>query len=379
MKLALRDRQGELPDIPVSLSDRMFYNSSFQPRLKELYRQYDVLCHCQDEPVVMHIRHMTANDLYFVADNPTSIQHADACPFHSFRKLAADPNQIKDVITPLVEFHPYINRNPALVPGQSKKASASRQVMPTILKVFATLCENSFANYTFGRFVSFKDFIQKILSAERNQKIVTHWGKPLTDCIHYGPQGLTIARAAVQRYVATKDKAVPASVWFGYAPVDAKIEKGTISFRDLTLTFDNLLNPYKIPGPHLLCGFIAQGNSVDNGGHSAHFRDLLMVPVVSKNYCLPVHTQEQREFAEKYLPVLFGKNNQKSVSYYLKKPLFPQIEAGAPLYTDWLLTTKGHGKKHTTVIEHGSRHELLADIYGSKVLSPHEVLQQAVK
>jgi hypothetical protein len=371
MELSLRDRQSELPDTPVTLSDPLFHNSSFQSRLKELYRQYDILCHCQNESVVMHIRHRSVNDLYFVADNPTSLQHIEDCPFHSFRKKTAEPELLEEAIRPLESFHPYVNRNPSPVPGQSNNATSYRQALPTVLKVFATLSENSFANYSFGRFVSFKDFIQKIIASEKNQKIATHWGKPLTECIHYGPQGLAIARSAVKRYVSVDSQAIPTCIWFGYAPVDATIEKGAITWKETRLTFDKLLNPFKAPGPHLLCGFIPKDKCADD---DPHVRDLLMMPIVSKNYCLPVHSHEQREFAEKYLPILFGKNNQKGVTQFLKKPLLPQIEAGAALYTDWILTIKGHGEKQTAVIEHGNRHELLADIYRTKVLTPSQLL-----
>lgn len=372
MKLSLKSRSSLEESIVLNTKDRLFTDMS-QTRLRELHRQYDILCHCQSpQPVVMHIRYRSDTDLYFVADNPSSERHVDDCEFHSFRKQAHIEAALEDnILLPLSDFHPYLISAPPSQTSLQKKKSY-RSPLPTILKTFASLCENSFANYSFGSFTSFKDFTTKIVNADKNKKIMTPWGKPITECIHYGPHGLVIAHKSVQGYADSANQ-IPTAIWFGYLP-DTVITPGNVVVKGQQITYSKLHNPYNAKGPYLLFGFIPK----PTGGGTSSIRDLLVIPIVASNYCLPIHSDAQREFALKYFPVLFGKNNRKDTKHYIKKPLMPIIEDGSLLYTDWLLTSKyiKNGIRHsnTVVVEHSNRHELMADIYGADVFTPAQII-----
>lgn len=373
MKLTLQSRDRHQIEIQITKEDDLHQSAYLQQRLSELYRQYDILCHCQAEPVVMHIRYRSGTDLYFVADNPSSPRHQQDCTFHSMRQNISDHKYDPTELKPLDAFHPYSSRNPSEQSNPSPIYNSNKAPISTPLKTFATLCENAFATYNFGRFTSFKDFVSKIINSEKNKHLMTPWGKSISDCIHFGPNGLKIAKNNVQKYKPV-DQSIPTTIWFGYAPEGTKFDVGFVEIKGELLTFTHLHEPYKMPGPHILCGFIAQ--TADQ--NKPLFRDLLVVPIVSKSYCLAIHNQHQRQFALSFFPTLFGLNNKKNGTYFIKKPLWPFLEEGELVYTDWLFTKKnkvGHRtSSKTVVIEHGERHDLLADVYGTLVCSETDAI-----
>lgn len=314
-----------------------------QLRLKELYQSYDLRCDCAAGGVMMHIRYLSKSDLYFVADNSGSPLHNTYCNFATVRA----GRQIEGQPAPLTEFNPYRMVTPGSEREQSRK-DATRSSTPRISTALVqrladTLMTNSLVNNTFGKFVSFKDFCDRIKEAERNKAIKTPWQKDLTDIIYYGPQGLEYAKSCVRRLKAAgASGAVPVALWMAYVGAEPAHSATCIELNGQLHEVKKVHQPFSAGAP-----YVAVATVIENG-----IREIILYPIVSFKYVYPVHTEKQREWILDYMPKLFQTNAKRQKLVWVNKPLWPELsESGQLLLADFYYNQKAAGKRITDQIE----------------------------
>ncbi|WP_240224707.1 hypothetical protein [Rheinheimera hassiensis] len=315
---------------------------------------------------MMHIRHRQDTDLFYLADNPTSERHSESCDLHTVRATVS--SEELQLLKPVVEFHPYKERNRSERNSSTNHSVSKRPIMSGLEKLFATLITNSFTNYQFGRYQNLPDFMNKVINSEKNKAIGTPWGKTLTELCYYGPKGLEYAQSAVKRLDQTHNQ-IPASLWFNYAPAGTTHTGTSVTVREQQFTATKVQVPHKASGPFLMVCTISKQQS-DN-----QFRDILLVPIVSKDYIFAVHSDIEREILQAFLPKLFRMNSHAEFTYYLNKPAWPVIDNGAVYWPNWLLhrKSKSDRKKSFKVISDDNV-DVLADIYGVEVIHMSSLL-----
>jgi hypothetical protein len=337
-----------------------YSEASLQQKLKEWYRENDLLCGCIPEGVMMHIRHRQDSDLFYLADNPTSERHSEFCELHTVR--ASVNSEELQHLKPVVEFHPYKERTRSDRPTSNNPTVSRRTIMSGLEKLFATLITNSFTNYQFGRYQNLHNFMNKVISSEKNKAITTPWGKSLTELCYYGAKGLEYTQSAVKRLEKINNQ-IPAILWFNDAPADTTYTGKTVTVREQQYTANKVQIPHKASGPYLMICTISNEQSL------FQFRDILLVPIVSKDHVFPVHSDKERESLLAFLPKLFGMNRGAEFTYYVNKPVWPVIDHGVVYWPSMLLyrkSKKDKGKSFKVISDDNA--DVLADIYGAEVL-----------
>lgn len=332
-----------------------------QVLLKKWYRNFDLQCGCIPEGVMMHIRHRQDTDLFYLADNPTSERHSNSCDLHTIR-VSVSTEELQ-LLKPVVEFHPYIQRIRSEGRSNGAETVSKRTVMSGLEKLFATLITNAFVNYQFGRYLDLQAFVKKVIGNEKNKAIITPWGRNLTELCYYGPKGLEFAQSTVKRLEQTNNL-IPATLWFNYAPAGTSYTGTSVTVGDNRFSANKVHAPRKASGPYLMFCTIAKEQTENQ------FREILLIPIVSKDYLFAVHSDTEREILQSFLPHLFGMNNSSDFSYYLTKPAWPVIDEGKVYWPDLLIYRKSKADKRKSFkVITNENADALAEIYGTEVLT----------
>lgn len=322
--------------IPVRSNDPLWFPEpiALQTRLKELHRSFDVLCHCVPEGALMHVKHRVKTDHYFLADNPTSALHDAQCAFVTARTRPDEVEQ--EIPQPVQHFAPYIERDKAepLKTSINKGPGTSRKnVSPQLQRLVNTIITNALCHITFGRYVSFKEFVEKLTSARRNEQIKTPWGVDFVSLVRYGSKGNDFITGTLPKLEVT-NSSIPTGLWIAYSPFNPVKAAGVVSLYDNDYKVTGrVYQPHQAQGPYLIFSTVIAGGTV---------REAYVLPIVSHKYVFPVHTDIQRDYLLNQLPELFAKNARRdNHQHWLIKPLWPEFDdSGELIYVDFHQVTK---------------------------------------
>ena len=322
--------------LPVSGLDPLWSTGQAeqQARLKELHRSFDVLCNCVPEGALMHVKHRVKTDHYFLADNPTSALHDAQCAFVTARTRSDDAEV--EIPQPVQHFAPYIERSDSepVTPSKNKAAGSLRHnAMPQLQRLVNTIITNSLNHITFGRYHSFKEFVEKLTSAKRNEQIKTPWNVPFVSLIRYGSKGHDFICGTLPKLDCT-DNTIPTGIWIAYSPFNPVKAAGVVSLYDNDYKVTGrLYQPHQAQGPYLIFSTVVAGGAV---------REAYVLPIVSHKYVFPVHSDAQRDYLLNQLQDLFAKNAKRdNQQHWYVKPLWPEFDdAGEQITADFHRVTK---------------------------------------
>lgn len=343
-------------------------SEGYQSLLHDLYRRYNVLCHCHglNDLVEMHIRCRQADSFYFLADNPTSQLHADNCSFFSHRQRVEG----KEPTLGFVPFTPVQAVKARVIvsdtrrvrsPGARNSALAAKQLLTKLESLLVTLLCSAFIDFSFGRYINLPQVHQKIVNNRKNQSILYEDLTSLVSVLHYGQKGLNVAISNLKTMQGKLEENQQASVFWLGQKSEFLANQHTIELAGKTFDIDQIRKPYPAKGPYLLFGELVEADE-------PKFRELLVMPVVSMDTLMVVHTDEQRHFIKEIQPWLFGINNSKSHMTYCQKPLIPIVDEGEKRIADFVLVRKDkqYGTKQSLVIAESYQSQI-AELYDAQV------------
>ena len=329
-----------------SLADKSF--------LSGLHGHWDILCHCCCPPIKMVVKHRRDTDTYFLSSFPDSPLHHSDCPLFRQRQTL-----LPDVFVPLKSIT-FFGGEKALsskdtsedlsmkgtegkVPSQednvkpvSIKDAAStaslnnyrhqrvKVVAPSMMEsLLITLTYNSFAHIHFGRFVTVKDFVEKLKSAEPNGRVRLPNGMPVIQSLFFGENGLPIARNHAKRHGA--------ALWIRLAASVNKHPQGL-------MVNDKKLPTAHVEWPHhptsdawLIMSLIDSTGAVNT---------TLVYPVCDTRHVIPFQRSEQQRLVTALSPLLYGMNNNKDNRFYISTPLHSTLHEDKHVVADMLVTRK---------------------------------------
>jgi|GEM_PF-3824475 len=276
-------------------SEHTFLPRNFQPteeQLKSWYKTKDVICHCNNTPIRMHIKHRLDTDLYFLSTNPTSPKHASNCIFEHYRPEKVDGVDCQDSSSEPEELTGVVDLGvrsaiPSTNPSAEFDSSGTRA--NKIVKLIGALYEDSFTNYFHGRKIPFFRAVKGLQGASLAEELHQSDGTPISKSIFYGRKGLVFARQFVERSHSR------GALWFEAADA-IKIENGIV----ITNEFGTQHYPLeaeaklpKTPGPYLVALHI---NYDESKGRSC-LRKAYIFPVIDSQVYIPVRSTWHRDAA----------------------------------------------------------------------------------
>ncbi|MCI2285974.1 hypothetical protein L3081_24415 [Colwellia sp. MSW7] len=347
----------------------------YQANLAALYQRFNVKCHCSHEQAVtMHIRKMQSSGLFFLADNPTSPLHHNNCEFYSARKNIELTPGVEQKIRPFELTTQFSDK--LVMGGQTRKINSSnkkmhpRNVMSGLEGLFVTLISNAFCDYSFGGFVSIKDVITRIKNNKSNAKIKTGEAD-LVSNIYFGQKGIDYAKTKV-KHACTKPNDTneqPISLWFGLV---TDVGDDYIMFSNKRLSCLGMYQPHKASGPYLAMGTIIKDCKTD-------FKQILLIPVVSKSIVLPVYSELQREKVLALQKWVYGRNRSGKYRFYIQKPLKPIVDEGKIVLADLLVVSKNKATGDKIVLALAGRNTArISLVYDSETIKLKHVNVEVV-
>ena len=290
--------------------------------LRGLHGHCDILCHCCRPPIKMVVKHRRDTDTYFLSSFPDSPLHHSDCPLFRQRRTL-----LPDVFVPLNSVT-FLGNDKAMsskdkvedlsmkdtegkVPSledngkpESIKDTASnpslnnyrqhrvKVVAPSMMEsLLITLTYNSFAHIHFGRFVTVKDFAEKIKSAESNASVTL-------------PNGLPVTKSQAQGLKVNDKKLPTAHVEWPHQP-DADT--------------------------WLIMSLIDSTGAINT---------TLVYPVCDTRHVIPFQRNEQHSLVTALSPFLYGMNNNKDYRFYISTPLHSTLHEDKHVVADMLATRK---------------------------------------
>jgi len=322
--------------------------------LRGLHGHWDILCHCCRPPIKMVVKHRRDTDTYFLSSFPDSPLHNSDCPLFRQRRTL-----LPDVFVPLngVTFlgndkamsskdkgedlsmkdtegkAPSLEDNgkPESIKDTASKPSLNnyrqhrvKVVAPSMMEsLLITLTYNSFAHIHFGRFVTVKDFAEKIKSAESNASVTLPNGLPVTKGLFFGENGLLIAKKHAKRHGA--------ALWIRMASSVCEQAQG-LMVNDKKLSTEHVEWPHHPPSDAWLIMSLIDATGAIN--------TTLVYPVCDTRHVIPFQRNEQHSLVTALSPFLYGMNNNKDYRFYISTPLHSTLHEDKHVVADMLVTRK---------------------------------------
>ncbi|WP_394222735.1 hypothetical protein [Alteromonas gracilis] len=329
-----------------SLSDKDF--------LRGLHGHWDILCHCSCTPIKMVVKHRRDTNTYFLSSFPDSPLHHSDCPLFRQRRTL-----LPDVFVPLRNIS-FLEGDKAVSSKDQSEAMSMNDteskvtsqedndksvsmrdttsspsihnyrhqrvkvVAPSMMEsLLITLTYNSFAHIHFGRFVTVKDFVEKLKCAEPNSSITLPNGFPVIQSLFFGENGLIIARKHAKRHGA--------ALWIRLA--------SSVCVNELGLMINNKKLPTEnIEWPHLPSSDAWLIMSlIDSTGT---INTTLVYPVCDTRHVIPFQRSEQHSLVNALSPLLYGMNNNKTFRFYISTPLHSILHEDKHVFADLFVTRK---------------------------------------
>lgn len=322
--------------------------------LRGLHGHCDILCHCCRPPIKMVVKHRRDTDTYFLSSFPDSPLHHSDCPLFRQRRTL-----LPDVFVPLNSVT-FLGNDKAMsskdkvedlsmkdtegkVPSledngkpESIKDTASnpslnnyrqhrvKVVAPSMMEsLLITLTYNSFAHIHFGRFVTVKDFAEKIKSAESNASVTLPNGLPVTKSLFFGENGLLIAKNHAKRHGA--------ALWIRLASSVCEQAQG-LKVNDKKLPTAHVEWPHQPDADTWLIMSLIDSTGAIN--------TTLVYPVCDTRHVIPFQRNEQHSLVTALSPFLYGMNNNKDYRFYISTPLHSTLHEDKHVVADMLATRK---------------------------------------
>ena len=186
-----------------------------------------------------------------------------------------------------------------------------------------TLTYNSFAHIHFGRFVTVKNFAEKLKSAESNASVTLPNGLPVTKSLFFGENGLLIAKNHAKRHGA--------ALWIRLASSVCEQVQGL------------KVNDKKLPAAHVEWPHQPDADTwlimslIDSTGA---INTTLVYPVCDTRHVIPFQRNEQHSLVTALSPFLYGMNNNKDYRFYISTPLHSTLHEDKHVVADMLATRK---------------------------------------
>lgn len=322
--------------------------------LRGLHGHWDILCHCCRPPIKMVVKHRRDTDTYFLSSFPDSPLHHSDCPlFRQRRTLLPDVfvplNSVtffgndkamssKDTIEDLSMKDaegkaPSLEDNgkPVSIKDNASTASINnyrhqrvKVVAPSMMEsLLITLTYNSFAHIHFGRFVTVKNFAEKLKSAESNASVTLPNGLPVTKSLFFGENGLLIAKNHAKRHGA--------ALWIRLASSVCEQVQG-LKVNDKKLPTAHVEWPHQPDADTWLIMSLIDSTGAIN--------TTLVYPVCDTRHVIPFQRNEQHSLVTALSPFLYGMNNNKDYRFYISTPLHSTLHEDKHVVADMLATRK---------------------------------------
>lgn len=302
----------------------------------------------------MVVKHRRDTDTYFLSSFPDSPLHHSDCPLFRQRRTL-----LPDVFVPLnsviflgndkamsskdkgegLSMKDTEGKAPSLEDNgkpESLKDTASKPslnnyrqhrvkvVAPSMMEsLLITLTYNSFAHIHFGRFVTVKDFAEKIKSAESNASVTLPNGLPVTKGLFFGENGLLIAKKHAKRHGA--------ALWIRLASSVCEEAQG-LMVNDKKLSTEHVEWPHHPPSDAWLIMSLIDATGAIN--------TTLVYPVCDTRHVIPFQRNEQHSLVTALSPFLYGMNNNKDYRFYISTPLHSTLHEDKHVVADMLVTRK---------------------------------------
>ena len=333
-----------------SLADKSF--------LSGLHGHWDILCHCCCPPIKMVVKHRRDSDTYFLSSFPDSPLHHSDCPLFRQRRTllpdvfvplksitffgdekalsskdSSEDLSMKDTVSKVPSQED--NGKPVSIKDTSSTASLNnyrhqrvKVVAPSMMEsLLITLTYNSFAHIHFGRFVTVKNFAEKLKSAESNASVTLPNGAPVIQGLFFGENGLYIAKKHAKRHGA--------ALWIRLASSVCEQGHG-LMVNDKKLQTAHIEKPHHPPSDAWLIMSLIDSTGAIN--------TTLVYPVCDTRHVIPFQRKEQHSLVTALSPLLYGMNNSKDYRYYITTPLHSTLHEDKHIVADMLVTRK---QKHT--------------------------------